>query len=891
MKYTILFFAPFYTRSGYGLGARSMVLEWRNIGMNIRIIPLDKSEPGIDDIDIKLFQQLESTPISGQPVAVFYHVPSQHWIDISLPAGSLRVLMTTFEGAIQGEQPPKDWIIIANQMDQIWLAKIEQAAWISAGIRPKIVRDLKPPHHWIHDPIPRHADVITNNSRENYQFISIAMYQPRRRWDTLIEAFFEEFKNESNLELYLKVNWPTWHPIPGKPQADLRRLVESSKIRHHGRCRVTIDDDLGTRTKIRSLIDSSNCYVSTDSVASAPITESLMRGKIVIAPISVSRYLPNHSSIAITEDPDLRKPIDEETLHYQPHHRGKSVQLLRVMDVRNSLRQAYEFAKTRSKIPWDGWKEHMEASENSARNWAQYFSREIEAMVLSPQSAHPGVIWEGSQFVYHSLAHVNRQLCWRLLIKGSLNLSIKPYEVDQFDPQNELPEMAILLNYVNKRLSNINVHVRHQWPPNFKPPESGAWVMIQPWEFGGIPLEWVQPMRDMVDEIWVPTNWVKNCYVDSGIPAEKVKVIPNGVDLRTFSPDGANFPLKTQKSFKFLFVGGSIYRKGIDVVLNSYAAAFSSNDDVVLVIKDQSGNTYGKTGIREQLAKMRARRPDLPEVEYICDPLTEAQIASLYRSCNILVHPYRGEGYGLPIAEAMSCGVPVIVTQGGAADDFVTSEVGHLIPATRRPTRVQSFNPSAPGFWLLEPDADSVIKVMQSAFKNTDLTTAMGRRARSHALKNLSWNIAVDLTANRISALSEVTPLRLRTKSTAFMVDTDIGSTCCMEEIITSYVAEFKKDEAVALCFIVANDNLQSTTDKVTNKIANILTELNIIDFPEIRIISSARDVHEIVKHSTLLWVDNEPGSLVGLDGAIGHRLGASRLRFRQFIRETQGKI
>src|SRR5208337_558346 len=108
------------------------------------------------------------------------------------------------------------------------------------------------------------------------------------------------------------------------------------------------------------------------------------------------------------------------------------------------------------------------------------------------------------------------------------------------------------------------VTVRHQWPPNFEPPAAGAWVMIQPWEYGGIPQEWVAPMRDQVDEVWVPSAWLKDCYVRSGIPQDQVVVVPNGVDGQVFRPDGQRFPLCTAKGCRFLFLGGTIPRKGID---------------------------------------------------------------------------------------------------------------------------------------------------------------------------------------------------------------------------------------------------------------------------------------------------------------------------------------
>ena len=159
--------------------------------------------------------------------------------------------------------------------------------------------------------------------------------------------------------------------------------------------------------------------------------------------------------------------------------------------------------------------------------------------------------------------------------------------------------------------------------------------------FGGIPLEWLDPMRDKVDEIWVPTNWVRDCYIQSGIPADKVFVVPNGVDADIFSPDGSKLPLKTNKSFRFLFLGGTIHRKGIDVALEAYLQAFSAQDDVCLVIKGQPGTVYQGTELDTLLQSIRQNRPDAPEIEYTNAALTESEMGDIYRACNVLVHPYQ----------------------------------------------------------------------------------------------------------------------------------------------------------------------------------------------------------------------------------------------------------
>ena len=81
----------------------------------------------------------------------------------------------------------------------------------------------------------------------------------------------------------------------------------------------------------------------------------------------------------------------------------------------------------------------------------------------------------------------------------------------------------------------VDVHVRHQWPPQFTPPPAGPWVIFQHWEFGSLPRSWIEPMSRQVDEVWVASQWVRNCFVQSGIPADQVQVIPLGVDPARFA--------------------------------------------------------------------------------------------------------------------------------------------------------------------------------------------------------------------------------------------------------------------------------------------------------------------------------------------------------------------
>lgn len=367
------------------------------------------------------------------------------------------------------------------------------------------------------------------------------------------------------------------------------------------------------------------------------------------------------------------------------------------------------------------------------------------------------VVWEGSQFANHSLSIVNRETELELIKRTEINLSIIPY--NEIASNNDFHRFEQLKELFNKKTEKIDFTVRHKWPPDFSHPEQGKLIIKQPWEVGSMPKKWFEPFINSVDQIWVPSSENKNIYVRDGVPEEKVKVIPLGVKVPSNSLE--KYDLQTSKSFKFLFNGGTIYRKGIDILLNAYTEEFSDSDDVCLVIKDSGIKELYPDNFSNEIKKYIDNEKN-PEIIYLAKDLSDEELASLYRASDCYVHPYRGEGFGMPIAEAMSHGLPVIVTGYGSALDFCSAENSYLLdydlyyPPDNFYFDTETVNPP----FYPEVKINDLKRKMRYVYNNQHEAIEKGKKGKEFILNNFTWERTAEKVYQYLNELKDKPVLR-----------------------------------------------------------------------------------------------------------------------------------
>lgn len=262
------------------------------------------------------------------------------------------------------------------------------------------------------------------------------------------------------------------------------------------------------------------------------------------------------------------------------------------------------------------------------------------------------------------------------------------------------------------------------------PERAARWVV---WETTELPLA----QRDICAStrfLWTPSTWGRANLIANGIEEARIAVVPEGVDTDFFRPAA-----RQSKRFRFLMVGKWESRKFPEGLLRAFTEEFSADEPVELYL--QAHNAYfpnfslkakvEETGVQDQGNIVLGQ------------PCSMEALRTLYQSADCFVLPTRAEGWGLPILEAMACGVPAIVTHYSAPVDYLNEDNGYPLQVARMVEAHDNDFDIHSGMWA-EPDVAHLRYLMRNAYQNEEERLEKGRQARLTAEK-FTWNRSAEI--------------------------------------------------------------------------------------------------------------------------------------------------
>ena len=175
-------------------------------------------------------------------------------------------------------------------------------------------------------------------------------------------------------------------------------------------------------------------------------------------------------------------------------------------------------------------------------------------------------------------------------------------------------------------------------------------------------------------------------YKCADVPAEKIAIVPNGIDLTAYAnlPPKGSFKKKfgLDKNEKIVLYLGRIHEiKGIDILVRAFANILHKLGDVRLVIV---GPNDGYLGEIEALIKaLRIENKVL-----VSGPLYGVAKLEAYVDADVYVLPSRYEAFPMSVLEAVACGTPVILTENCGIAEYFRDKTG-LVVKTDSPSNLQ----------------------------------------------------------------------------------------------------------------------------------------------------------------------------------------------------------
>lgn len=240
------------------------------------------------------------------------------------------------------------------------------------------------------------------------------------------------------------------------------------------------------------------------------------------------------------------------------------------------------------------------------------------------------------------------------------------------------------------------------------------------------------------DELWVPSKWQRDCTIKQGYDPQKIKVLPEGVDEKTFYPDpNVTHELTSDGRFKFMIFGRWDYRKSTKELIEVFLKTFKEDEPVDLIISVDnpfSGDGLKSTEDRLQFYKLRDRRIKVLHFPDRRDYIDILKSGHVFLSCA------RSEGWNLPLIESMACGTVSIYSNCSGQLEFAQGKgvsVDIIGEKLAKDSSYNHFNTQSGNYY--EPNFDDLSKKMRMVYENYDFYKQKSIQESEEIRTNFSW--------------------------------------------------------------------------------------------------------------------------------------------------------
>ena len=232
---------------------------------------------------------------------------------------------------------------------------------------------------------------------------------------------------------------------------------------------------------------------------------------------------------------------------------------------------------------------------------------------------------------------------------------------------------------------------------------------------------------------------------DHEVPPERIHVVPVGVDPKLFSP----LPEITRVPGRLITTASAdVTMKGLSFLLEAVAKLRTERHVELTIIGKAKTDSAASRAISDL---------GLADAVTFVSGVSDRRIVELYAEAELAVVPSLYEGFSLPAIEAMSCGVPLVATTGGALPE-VAGKHGETC-------------------FLTEPgDAEALAAVLQEALDHPEARARVGLAGRQRVVNQWSWRHTAERTVEQYRAVMEESARRGATSPAATRGAVPVGA-------------------------------------------------------------------------------------------------------------------